>query len=138
MPRLTDKHYLEQRQLLVKAWQKDRLAFLLLPWDQQLDLHGFYAPYKQFTDDEAIEHRRQVTADHPNLPARAGKIFKKISGLIRPDGTITYLRRRHHGNQRYRISALARPEIDVEKLARVLLEVAEARRSRTEHSEEAA
>lgn len=90
---------------------------MLLPWDQQLDLHGYYAPYKNFTDDEAIEHRRQVTADHPNLPARAGKIFMKIGGLIRPDGTIA----------RYRISALAKPEIDADKLARVLLEVAKER-----------
>jgi len=122
-----DRPFLEQRHLLVKAWQNDRPAFLLLPWDQQLDLHGFYAAYKQFTDDEAVHHRRQVTADHPNIPARAGKVFKKISGLISPDGTIAYLRQHDHGGHRYRISALARPEIDVDKLARVLLEAAKER-----------
>jgi hypothetical protein len=96
------------------------------------------APYKHFTDDEAIEHRRQITADHPNLPARADKVFRKISGLIRPDGMIAYLRQHDHGGHRYRTSALARPEIDVDKLASTLLEVAEASRSRTKRPEEAA
>jgi hypothetical protein len=97
-----------------------------LPYDDQLNIHGFYAPYLKLTDEQAIHHRRQVTADYSSLPHRASKTFKKVAALIRPDGTRAYMRRSSSKSKERRvyISALARPEPDIDKLARVLLEVA--------------
>lgn len=128
MPRLTNKTYLQQRSLLVKVWQTDKFVFSILPYDDQLNIHGFYAPYMKLTDDEVIHHRRQVTADYPSLPQRAGKTFKKVSALIRSDGTRAYMRRSTPKSKERRVytSALARPEPDIDKLAKVLLEVVRA------------
>ena len=130
MPRLTNHDYLEQRQFLLEVWNSNRNVFTILPYAQQLELHGFYALTKKLNDKDAVLHRQLVTADHPSLPHRAGKLYLRIRQALKPsdpgpsdrEPTQTKAPRGQRG--RIRIHSLARSDIKVDKLAQLLLEVA--------------
>ena len=134
MPRLTNKDYLSQRQFLVDVWKASPGLFSVLSYNQQLDLHGFYAPYRDLTDTEAITHRRQVTADHPSLPNSAGKLYVRFFTHVQqvqerlqqqpPQLATSKAPTPRTGRRNIQVRALARPEPDLQKVAKALLEVA--------------
>lgn len=98
-----------------------------------MELHAYFAPYKELTDKEAITHRRQVTYDHPSLPHRAGKLYARLHKQALADrdrlakATTAPVTARPESNPaRGKLTArsIARPEPDLRKLALLLLDVA--------------
>lgn len=140
MPRLSNELYLRRHNFLAKAWQDfARLYTILLPQDQWT-VHRYYQPTKDLSDQELLDYRQQVTRDEPSLPARAGRLFVRMNRAFRTayeyaqgDQLRFYdslwqqtagARVHQHGKRQIRIAALARPEPDLEGLARVLVQMA--------------
>lgn len=130
MPRLTNHNYLQQRQFLVEVWNSNRNVFTVLSYAQQLELHGFYALTKKLDDKDAVLHRMLVTADHPSLPHRTGKLYLRIRQTLESGNPRSSDHQRTRAEaprgQRgtIRIHSLARSDIKADKLAELLLEVA--------------
>jgi len=136
VPRLTNKDYLSQRDFLVDAWGHFQRVFTVLPYEEQMVLHAFYLPYKDITREEAVEHRQLITKKQPSLPHRAGKSYAKLYSYSQalqhhlvtkpardPNARVKALLTSGR-NRNIRVFALANPELDVEKLAKALIEVA--------------
>jgi hypothetical protein len=144
VPRLTNADYLIQREFLIDAWNHFRGVFSYFSYNEQMELHAYFAPYKELSANEATTHRKQVTHDHPSLPQRAGKIYARFyeqvkvhqarltqaptAAAAKPQGRIT--------KQNIRVRGIARPESDLHKLALALLET--ARQMQAEEQETAA
>lgn len=87
-------------------------------------------------DDQALEHRRQVTAEKPSLPHTAGKAYRRIEGAAQllqkeldkePSQDPTKSVRVPRGsNYRIWVNAIARPEVDAGLLAEALLDHVES------------
>ncbi len=140
MPRLSNDLYLRRHVFLARAWQDfARLYTILLPQDQWT-VHRFYQPTKDLSDQELLDYRQQITSAEPGLPARAGRLFIRMNRAFRTayeyaqgDQLRFYdslwqqtagAKAQQHGKRRIRIAALARPEPDLEALARVLVQMA--------------
>ncbi|KTS91138.1 hypothetical protein NS183_05660 [Microbacterium testaceum] len=82
------------------------------------------------TDDQAIAHRQAVTAKWPSLPHRAGKAYAEFTKVIAqleaapPQPKKIPGRRRTNKSYVIRTEGLVRPDVDFDKLARVLLAIA--------------
>ncbi|WP_156458791.1 hypothetical protein [Microbacterium sp. Leaf179] len=86
---------------------------------------------KDLSDDEAIALRKDATAQEPSLPQQAGRAFSQLETVMtaalarRQDPPVVVSRSGTRGKRRggtIRVRALARPEIDYERIARALLE----------------
>jgi hypothetical protein len=145
MPRVSNQLYLERHRFLVKAWTDFQRLYSILPIEQQWQVHAYYQPSKELTDQQLLEHREKVTEERPELPAQAGKAFIRMYRAFRiafeyADGDqqrfnaallhLTDSRAKTaapHGKRRISVTALARPEPDLEVLARALVEMARER-----------
>lgn len=82
------------------------------------------------TDDQASTYRQAVTAKWPSLPRRAGKAYAKFTKVITrleatpPPPKRTPGRRRKKKLYVVRTEGVVRPDVDFDKLARVLLVIA--------------
>jgi hypothetical protein len=97
------------------ASNQDRLSEM-----SGLELHGFYALTKKLNEKDALLHRQLVTADHPTLPHRAGKLQLRIRQALVADGPSSNPQRptaRRGQRGRIRVHSLARSDIEVDKLA---------------------
>lgn len=130
MPRLTNLTYLANRQLLASHWAQDEYGWSNLSFEDQCTLHEYYQPSMDLTDDQAIGYRQAVTEKWPSLPQRAGKAYAEFTKAIaqleatppppkRPAG-----RKRTNKSYVIRTEGLVRPDVDFDKLARVLLDIA--------------
>lgn len=141
VPRLTDKEYLSRREFLVDAWKLCPAVFIVVSYNQEMELHAYYQPTKQMTNKEAMNHRHQITAQYPNLPNRAGKGVARVEAealcVMRlqedeppqdPTKRIRMPARRGKGYARE--VPLAKPEVDVNHLTKAVLDYfeSEARR----------
>jgi hypothetical protein len=94
-------------------------------------LHEYYEPSTDLTNDQAITYRQAVTAKWPSLPQRAGKAYAEFTKVIArleatpPPAKRTPGRRRTNKSYVIRTDALVRPDVDFDKLARVLLAIAQ-------------
>ena len=130
MPRITNSDYLAHRKNLSDNWKRSELGWSKLNFKDQCTLHEYYEPSMDLTDDQAITYRQAVTAKWPSLPHRAGKAYAEFTKVIarleaappqqkRPPG-----RRRTNKSYAIRTEGLVRPDVDFDKLARVLLDIA--------------
>jgi hypothetical protein len=131
MPRLTSRDYFTHRQFLREEWdERDGAASADLPYQQQLDLHDYFAPSAVFTEREALTHRSEMTKAFPSLPQKAGRACEAMCAAIQ--GTPNQIVDTHRdktttiemiaGKRRLlRITGVARPKIDHYRLARALL-----------------
>lgn len=127
MSRLSNRDYLIQRQYLVEEWlERDGGALGNLPYQQQLDLHDFYAPAEVMTDLEATRHRAAMTQAFPSLPQKAGRanqavqaaISGKVNQLVDTHRTATTSTAKIGGRPHtIRVAAIARPKPDHYRLA---------------------
>jgi hypothetical protein len=113
-------------------WEHARGIYTALSYNQQIELHAFYQDFKDLDDDQAIAHRIRISKQQPSLPNRAGKAFKIILKVVeiiqRSSGEppkkkpvpvpVPAGRRKQH----IVLRPLARPEIDIQQLAEVLLD----------------
>jgi hemoglobin-like flavoprotein len=101
-----------------------------LPYQQQLDLHDYFAPPVPFTEREVLTHRREITKAFPSLPQKAGRAYEALRAAI--DGTPNQIVDTFRsetttveliaGKRRsLRITGIARPKVDHYRLARALL-----------------
>ncbi|MDT0117521.1 hypothetical protein Q9R20_11025 [Microbacterium sp. PRF11] len=83
------------------------------------------------TEVQAIRYRQAVTAKWPSLPQRAGKAFAEFIKVIEQLGATPPPPKRPAGRRRtiksyvIRAEGLVRTDVDFDKLARVLLAVAQ-------------
>lgn len=120
MPRLTNDLYLKRHRWLYKLWfDHDGAPFSYLKPNEQWDLHAYYQPYKDLTDEELLEHRKQISKERPSLPARAGKAFTNLA-----TGKQTGVKISHTGKRSISVRAIVRPEIDLKLLSKALIGVA--------------
>jgi hypothetical protein len=126
MPRLTNKQYLERHRALRRIWLEGQRFFGVLDYNQQMDVHAFYAPARDWSDEEMLEHRLKVQELDASLPHRASRGFAKIeAAFLAP--TVP-LRRAPYGKGKPRVTAIARPEVNVEQLARAFMDLASEQR----------
>lgn len=144
MPRLTNNNYLNAHRFLHQLWQDYKSLFILLSPSHQWELHGYYQTDKDLLADHLLTNRRLITKDNPSLPQRAGKHLAKVWKAPRaaekvteghpPDQfgpAVNYIASRRSEQPSGVPSAkgkvgtvrtLARPEIDLDKLAHALLD----------------
>jgi hypothetical protein len=132
IPRLTFSDYLIRRQFLRQQWWEahDGAAFADLLYQQQLDLHDYFAPAAPFTNQEALAHRREMTIAFPSLPQKAGRAFMPLRAA--EDGTPNQIVDTYRDattsveliaskSRSVRISGTTHPTVDYYRLARALL-----------------
>lgn len=130
MPRLTNTTYLANRSTLGKYWHRNELGWSKLSFENQSTLHEYYEPSMDLTEDQAIAYRQAVTAKWPSLPHRADRAYAEYNKVIAqleaapPQPRRTPGRRRTNKSYVIRTEALVRPDVDFDKLARVLLAIA--------------
>jgi hypothetical protein len=135
VPRLTNNDYVIQRDFLKDDWNEFRAIYAFLDYTDQLVLHEFYGPSKDWSDEEAIAHRKRVTKQQPSLPNRAGKLYAQIDRHAKDlqkrlaeqptQPAKVKIKRLPQARGKIRVSSvIARPEPDLRKLAMVLLDVA--------------
>ena len=132
MPRLTDEMYLAHRQRLSDAWEFRPGLFAELQTFEQRDLHRYFAPSRDFYDDDVLTYRREVTKLVPSLPSQAGRAYAHFERMV----AANRVRRKEVSAQSVRamgsprpkrvvtVQALAEPELDVARLARALVDFA--------------
>ena len=150
MPRLTNAEYLKQRMFLVRAWDNFRGIFTVLTYNQQMEVHTFYLPSQILADKEAIAHRKQITQEQPSLPHRAGKLFPRLLQESKAMAQRMAYEQDHpragklkaqaqpRGKVKVKVFALANPEPDTKKIAKVMLELARDMQAEQNKGEEAA
>jgi hypothetical protein len=120
VPRLSNAEYLKRHQVLKRAWfEFEGRHFAYLSSREQWDLHAYYQPSKDLTDEELLEHRRKIAKDELSLPARAGKAWANLVA-----GRDTGATRSFDGKRWITLRAIVKPEIDVKLLSRALVELA--------------
>lgn len=132
MPRLSNDAYLLRRTWLVNLLESsDRTWFVRLSPNEQWDLHGFFAPTKDFTDQQALEHRAAASIRDRSLPHRAGKAQRRLFNLMQgtePEEPVIDIeptppprRGRPRASDHLRVYGQVRPEIDMKRLADTLI-----------------
>jgi hypothetical protein len=125
VPRLTNEQYLERHRALKRIWTEDQAAFGVLPYNQQMDIHQYFVPNIDLTDDELIRHRHGIQNRQPSRPQRASKACVKIELAVRKNShrsvaAVPVPR----GKRKITVTAIARPEPDLKRFAEALLELA--------------
>ena len=139
MPRLTKATYYDRHDFLAWAWKDLPGLFMVLPSQQQWDVHAYYIPSKTVSRGQLLAHRQTITDKQPSLPQRASKAFGRMQRIYdwantEADGDSV---KRHQliasqavtarstGRRRtLRISGLAKPEPNVELFTKVLIDIA--------------
>jgi hypothetical protein len=125
MPRLTNKQYLERHHALRLIWLEDQGSFGVISYSRQMDTHIYYAPARDWSDEKLIEHRATVTKQDSGLPQRGSRDYLEVeSAFLRPRKPSAPPPRVPVGERNIRVTAIARPEVDAEKLAQALLDLA--------------
>ena len=97
----------------------------MISYSRQMDAHIYYAPASDWSDEKLITHRATVTEQDAGLPQRASRDYLEIeSAFRRPRKPSAPVPRVPVGERKIRVTAIARPEIDAEKLAQALLDLA--------------
>lgn len=78
MPRLTNKQFLQQHDLLAHAHRDEPLIFGSVSTTEQWALHDFFAPAHDLSSEELLAHRRTITEEQPSLPHRAGRALAHV------------------------------------------------------------
>ncbi len=155
MPRLTSKDFLARHYFLKRIWEDENLYSLFgcLSPNQQWDLHQYYQVTNTGTDAEIVETRTTVNAGDNSLPQRAGRayviIFSHFQEMVEPQAVLSpeealslveevgvayrglQLKRMQTSSSQkqtkvhHSLNPIVQPEIDMEKLAKTLLMLAE-------------
>ena len=123
MPKLNNDEYIARHEELNRIWGEAQSLFTYLTYQQQRDLHDYLVPTKELTREELLAYRRRITRSDPSLPQRAGRAFQAIlHPELQPSPPSSPPDEK---GRVITVRPLARPEIDVEKLAFALLSYVE-------------
>jgi hypothetical protein len=136
MSRLTARQYLKAHDQLRRLWLRDPALFAeISPTDQWL-LHDFFKPDRDLTDLELLGHRDVITQQRPSLPHQAGRSLNRfwdatarvaVKRVARAKAPAAPAERVRQADRQLVVKSLVKPEIDVKKLARAFLWLAEQR-----------
>jgi hypothetical protein len=122
LPRLSNRVYYEKHLALRQIWNEQSQTFGYLSAVEQHNIHDFFQPSKELSFEELVAHRKRISQQRPSLPAVAAKAVSKLGqyglGLRKPRQA------RPVNGRQISVRAVVRPEIDVEKLAKAMLELA--------------
>ena len=138
MPRLSNDLYLQRHHFLRAGWCGGvKELFGVLPAHMQRDVHAYYQPSQELADDALIENRRSVAKTEPGLPQRASRAFLQMQDAfdeayeafeaadyneaVFNDFLARDMPSFKSGSRTLRITAVARPELDLKRLARALV-----------------
>jgi hypothetical protein len=129
MPRLTNQQYLTRRLLVLREWHDNHgRAFGFLRTSEQRALHDYFGTLKPFRPTEALEYRQRISGERPALAQAAGRayiLFQSARQFVPKPVSKESVRARAAGAKRQiTVSPIVRPEIDVDRLARLLLKMA--------------
>lgn len=134
MPRTTDNQYIFAHTWLRELWLNDRGTFAQLSYADQRYLHAYFQPDKDWTASELIAFRRQVTWEHVGLPQSAGRAVSKLQRAVSGEEVHTpamlMIEGRHRRAHAITVRGVARPEPDLQRLARALLQYAKDQQER--------
>jgi hypothetical protein len=125
MSRLNHTEYLIRHEMVHQAWERDKRFYSCLTVGQQRDIHAYFLAAHDCSDAALLEHRRQVTTSDPSLPHRASRAFLV---MLRPpvDRATTRSTKPNRANRKISVRPVIRPDVDVDALAKVLLEVVQS------------
>ena len=139
MARLSTKQYLKAHRQLRRLWERDPSLFSYLAPSEQWVLHDFFQLTHEMTDAELLEHRVRISGERPSLPQQAGRTLAKFYDRTAVVATQRVrakpVTKRSVTRQADRVLAarpLVRPEIDVEKLARAFISLAQQRQRQSD------
>ena len=129
MPRLTTLNYLAQRAALRREWfERHGYAFAVLSPADQILIHTFFEPTKNFTPLKLLEHRKTQTALSPTLPQRAGRAFARIRPFLDleliPRAVRPAAERRQRwkaGERNIRVFSQVNPELDPKRFTQLFM-----------------
>jgi hypothetical protein len=135
MPRVTDQDYLDRHHRLRQVWLNASGRFANLATGEQWDLHAYYVPSKDLSDEALLEHRGRITQQRRSLPAKAGKAFEALaSGKVHAVVSGPVITKGKLAGHHLSVRAIVRPEPDLRKFAQALLGVAEDMARKKEQS----
>lgn len=129
MPRLSQRDYLAQARWLARIWNEFQSLFGVVSYNTQRDIHAFYQPSRQTSDESMLIHRADVTVKYLSLPARAGKGYAKMCDaywVLRNQLEARFGDSKPTEPSRARTITtypIARPDIDIRQLVEVVLTV---------------
>ena len=124
MPRLNNNTFIKRHLWLRRLWLEHQPRYGVLGPTEQWAIHDYYQPSHELSNTELLAHRAAISKERPALPAQASKAFKVlIDPRTNPNRSATF--DTDERGRTLRLTGVVNPEIDVEKLARVLLEMAE-------------
>lgn len=127
MPRLSNDLYYHRYEVLRWLWLNRVGIYSYISPKEQWAIHDYFQPSKQLSFQELVDHRRTVSRERPSLPATAGRAANQIWQLIegqRAPRPFAQSEQRGSRQRQVTVRAVVRPEIDIEKLAKTLLELA--------------
>jgi len=142
MPRLTDRDYLRNYELLRSYRMRGDRAFPLLKVSEQQALFSYYGFHERRGRAELLEHRRVISRIYPSLPHQAGRALTHLNYLREhprePRKVLEPRRRgRPKASRAFSLAFEVRPEPDVKQLARAFIDLAEHVRLQGEGSRRA-
>lgn len=134
MPRITRTEYLNRHHALGHLWPTQDGVFANLTYTEQLDLHRYYSPAVQESDERHLAHRVWISQQDPSLPQRAGRAYAKLmtggSG-----GRFVATRRRGH---QLTIGSVALPSPNVQRITRLIVAIEQGKRATGDRDDHAA
>lgn len=132
MPRVTFEKYCRQREDLKNTWAHRAGNFSKLSAENQWRLHDYFRFSEDLTRDQLYEHwvemRKDSNSSHPQCAGRAYLAMRPyiVSVPIKPVSTPDErpVRGKKNVQKVVRVEGLVRPEIDVDKFVKVLMEIA--------------
>lgn len=124
MPRLTHSDYYLRHTLLSLLWDEVILAYGQLSYAEQQALHWFFLPTCELDLTELTAYRSYVTKLEPSLPQRAGRAYVRLSQALVTGRPLPASNQVVVHNRTIKLHAIARPDINVAKLARTYVELA--------------
>ena len=136
MPRQPDKQYLKIHKRLKRFWFKAQRVYSYLTSNEQWQLHDYYRPSEDLSEDQLITHRAEITKARPALPHQAARALEKLDAAaanwalkaVRPrEPALSPARRKGSGRRKHNlvIRSIVRPKIDIKKLSRAIILLAE-------------
>ena len=127
-----DKHYLKVRNRLKRYWFKAQSVYSYLTPNEQWQLHDFYRPSEDLSEEQLIAHRAKITAARPSLPHQAVRALEKLDAAaanwavkaVRPrEPAPAPARRKGRGQREHNlvIRSVVRPKIDTAKLSQAII-----------------
>jgi hypothetical protein len=132
MPRLTTKSYKQAHNQLRRLWLRGHSVVADLSVAEQHQLFDYFWPSRKMTDRELLIYRKAITLLRPSLPQQAGRALSKLYARLAARAVVqlreprrSLSRARHHGDHHISVRAVVRPEVDVRRLVRAILAVAD-------------